>query len=95
MLAMLARSRCKAAASGWRFSMAISICAIGAERRTTPRQHIPYRLEAQGSQILVPQDQVPRARVLLAKEGLPSGGSIGYEIFDRGDGLTANQFQQQ
>ena len=59
------------------------------------RQHIPYRLELQGSQILVPEDQVARARVLLAKEGLPSGGSVGYEIFDRGDGLTANQFQQQ
>ena len=59
------------------------------------RQHIPYRLESQGSQILVPEDQVARARVLLAKEGLPSGGFVGYEIFDRGDGLTANQFQQQ
>ena len=28
--------------------------------------------------------EVARARLLLAKEGLPSGGSIGYEIFDRG-----------
>ncbi|MBV8400069.1 MAG: flagellar M-ring protein FliF [Acetobacteraceae bacterium] len=59
------------------------------------RQHISYKLEGQGSQILVPEDQVARARVLLAKEGLPSGGSVGYEIFDRSDGLTANQFQQQ
>jgi flagellar M-ring protein FliF len=32
--------------------------------------------------------------MLLAKDGLPSGGSIGYEIFDRGDSLTASQFQQ-
>ena len=31
---------------------------------------------------------------MLAKEGLPSGGSIGYEIFDRSDGLTASGFQQ-
>ena len=37
---------------------------------------------------------IPRARMLLAKDGLPTGGSIGYEIFDRGDGLTASQFQQ-
>jgi flagellar M-ring protein FliF len=58
------------------------------------RQHIPYRIGGQGSQILVPVDQVPRARLLLAREGLPSGGSIGYEIFDRGDGLAATQFQQ-
>ncbi len=58
------------------------------------RQHVPYRIAGQGSQILVPVDQVPRARLLLAREGLPSGGSIGYEIFDRGDGLAATQFQQ-
>ena len=33
--------------------------------------------------------------MLLAKDGLPSGGSIGYEIFDRGDAMTASDFQQQ
>jgi flagellar M-ring protein FliF len=59
------------------------------------RRHIPYRLAANGSQILVPADQVPEARVALAKEGLPSGGSIGYEIFDRGDSLAATEFQQK
>jgi flagellar M-ring protein FliF len=32
--------------------------------------------------------------MLLAKDGLPSGGSIGYEIFDRSDSLTASTFQQ-
>ncbi len=58
------------------------------------RQHIAYRIAGQGNQIFVPVDQVPRARLLLAREGLPSGGSIGYEIFDRGDGLAATQFQQ-
>src|SRR3954453_20519636 len=58
------------------------------------RAHIPKQLEAGGSRVLVPADQVARARLLLAKEGLPSGGSIGYEIFDRSDGLTANSFQQ-
>ena len=33
--------------------------------------------------------------MLLAKDGLPSGGSIGYEMFDRGDGLAATEFQQK
>ena len=56
--------------------------------------HIPHQDLGQGSRIMVPADQVARARLLLAKEGLPSGGSIGYEIFDRGDALTASQFQQ-
>ena len=59
------------------------------------RSHIPYRVVGNGSQILVPPDQVPDARLALAKEGLPSGGSVGYEIFDRSDGLAATEFQQQ
>ena len=59
------------------------------------RRHVPYRIAAGGSQILVPPDQVPEARLLLAKEGLPAGGSVGYEIFDKGDGLAATDFQQK
>ena len=58
------------------------------------RAHIPHESDPAGSRIMVPEDQVGRARMLLAKDGLPSGGSIGYEIFDRGDGLTASAFQQ-
>ena len=59
------------------------------------RQHIQYRIAANGAQILVPADQVPNARLALAKVGLPTGGSVGYEIFDRSDGLAATEFQQQ
>ncbi len=58
------------------------------------RAHIAHEVGPDGTRISVPAADVPRARLLLAKEGLPSGGSIGYEIFDRGDGLTASQFQQ-
>jgi flagellar M-ring protein FliF len=31
---------------------------------------------------------------MLARDGLPAGGSIGYEIFDRGESLTTTPFQQ-
>ena len=58
------------------------------------KAHIAHEVGPDGSRISVPASDVPRARLLLAKEGLPSGGSIGYEIFDRGDSLTASQFQQ-
>ena len=58
------------------------------------RQKIPHQLGNGGAQILVPDDMVARARLALAREGLPSGGSIGYEIFDRSDNLTASAFQQ-
>ena len=59
------------------------------------RQHIPYRILAGGSQIVVPADQVANARIALAREGLPAGGSIGYEIFDRGEGFAPSDFQQK
>jgi flagellar M-ring protein FliF len=58
------------------------------------RQHIAHQTGANGTEILVPVEQVSQARLSLARDGLPTGGSIGYEIFDRGDGLVANQFQQ-
>jgi flagellar M-ring protein FliF len=59
------------------------------------RHHIPYRLAAQGAQVLVPPDMVAQARLDLAAQGLPSGGSVGYEIFDRGDSLAFTDFQQR
>ncbi len=58
------------------------------------KAHIQHELGGQDDRIMVPADQVAAARLLLAKSSLPSGGSIGYEIFDRGDGLTATQFEQ-
>ncbi len=59
------------------------------------KQKIPHQLGAGGTQILVPADQVAKLRVTLARDGLPSGGSIGYELLDRGDGITQSQFQQK
>ena len=58
-------------------------------------QNIPYQLKADGAEILVPQDQVTKLRLSLASEGVPSGGSIGYEIFDRADALGTTNFVQQ
>jgi flagellar M-ring protein FliF len=59
------------------------------------KRHIPYRLAAQGAQVLVPADQVAEARLGLAAQGLPAGGSIGYEIFDRSEALPFTEFQQR
>ena len=44
---------------------------------------ISYRLNDNGTQVSVPQKDVGRARMLLAEEGLPRSGSMGYEIFDQ------------
>ena len=58
-------------------------------------QGIPYEIRGDGSQIYVPQDQVAKLRLSLATEGIPAGGSIGYEIFDRADALGTTNFVQQ
>lgn len=57
-------------------------------------QKIPYQIVANGAQILVPEDRVLRARMQLAEGGLPSGGSAGYEIFDKANALSATNFMQ-
>ena len=66
----------------------------GAVVASLERQRIPYRLQAGGGQILAPLDQIPRLRLALAREGLPAGGGVGWEIFDRGQSLTETPFQQ-
>jgi flagellar M-ring protein FliF len=70
--------------------MATSTCATLPRRR-----HIQYRIAGNGTQVLVSADQVAEARLDLAREGLPAGGSVGYEIFDRSDGIAATEFQQK
>lgn len=55
---------------------------------------VPYEIRGNGSQILVPGDQVLRLRMTLAGEGLPSGGTVGYELFNDSDGLGKTSFVQ-
>jgi flagellar M-ring protein FliF len=58
------------------------------------RQAIAYELKNDGAIILVPRDRVARVRMKLAEGGLPKGGGIGYEIFDKSDALGATSFVQ-
>lgn len=55
---------------------------------------IPYELRGEGGSIYVARSRVLDARMMLSAEGLPSRGSIGYEIFDEPDALGQTQFQQ-
>lgn len=43
----------------------------------------PYQITSDGKGILVPADKVYELRLTLASEGLPQGGGVGFEIFDR------------
>jgi flagellar M-ring protein FliF len=58
------------------------------------RQAIPYELKNEGSVVMVPRDKMTRIRMKLAEGGLPKGGGVGYEIFDKSDTLGATSFVQ-
>lgn len=55
---------------------------------------VPYEVAGDGRNILVPADQVDRLRLAMAQQGLPTGGSLGYEIFDQQDGFGTTNFIQ-
>jgi flagellar M-ring protein FliF len=58
------------------------------------RQAIVYDLRNDGAVIMVPKDRVARLRMSLAGAGLPKGGGIGYEIFDKSEALGTTSFVQ-
>jgi flagellar M-ring protein FliF len=58
------------------------------------RQGIPYEIRNEGGIIMVPKDKVTRLRMKLAEGGLPKGGGVGYEIFDKSDALGTTSFVQ-
>jgi flagellar M-ring protein FliF len=58
------------------------------------RQAIPFELRNDGAAILVPKDKVTRLRMKLAEGGMPKGGGVGYEIFDKSDALGTTSFVQ-
>ncbi len=44
---------------------------------------VPFQLTNNGTTILIPKEQVYDLRLSLATEGLPKGGGVGFEVFDR------------
>jgi flagellar M-ring protein FliF len=43
----------------------------------------PYQITPDGKGVMVPSDKVYELRLSLASEGIPQGGGVGFEIFDR------------
>jgi flagellar M-ring protein FliF len=58
------------------------------------RQAIPYEMRNDGATLMVPKERVSRLRMKLAEGGLPKGGGVGYEIFDKSDTLGSTSFVQ-
>ncbi len=46
-------------------------------------EKIPYQLKNNGKNIWIPADVLYETRLNLAANGLPSGGGIGFEVFDK------------
>lgn len=55
---------------------------------------IKYTAKGDGSAIMVDRDKVATARMMLASKGLPTAGSVGYEIFDKAPTLGQTEFVQ-
>ena len=53
---------------------------------------VTFRRQGDGRAILVPADQALRLRMTLAEEGIPRGGAVGDEIFDRQSALGTTEF---
>lgn len=45
---------------------------------------IPHEVDPSGTSVSVPSEHLHTARLELASQGLPTGGSVGYELFDKG-----------
>ncbi len=55
---------------------------------------IPYEISPDGRTLLVPREKVYEIRMALASEGLPKGGGVGFEVFDRSN-IGATDFLQK
>jgi flagellar M-ring protein FliF len=55
---------------------------------------VPYQLGANGTAVMVPQDNVYQLRLDMSAKGLPSGGSAGYALLDK-QGITTSEFRQR
>ncbi len=56
---------------------------------------VSYDLNEDGTSISVAPGDVGRARIRMAELGLPGGGNLGYELFDKDDSFGTSTFKQQ
>jgi flagellar M-ring protein FliF len=57
-------------------------------------EHVPYRIHPETGQVLVPQGQLGKVRMLLAAKGVAAQLPAGLELMDRNDPLGVSQFVQ-
>ncbi|PLW75612.1 flagellar basal-body MS-ring/collar protein FliF [Cohaesibacter celericrescens] len=57
-------------------------------------QNVVHEIRNDGAVILAPKDQILKLRMQMAESGLPNGGNVGYEIFDKSETLGTTSFVQ-
>ena len=67
------------------------IAAIGAALREAG---VPFDINAESTVVLTPAGQAAAARMILAEKGLPRGGAVGNELFDKLGSLGLTSFMQ-
>ncbi len=72
----------------------LTLSDSGSILKELDRQGVPYEMKNGGTVVMVPRSKVARLRMKLAEDGLPKGGGVGYEIFDKSDTLGATSFVQ-
>lgn len=66
----------------------------GAIIASLQQMNIPYKFSAGGGALLVQANKVPEARLRLASQGLPKGGTVGFELMDN-QKFGTSQFAEQ
>jgi len=58
------------------------------------QQNIPYKFSEGGGALLIPSDKVHEVRLRLASQGLPKGGTVGFELMEN-QKFGTSQFLEQ
>ena len=88
--------RCVAAPSRWPCSTATSTCATPPRwSSSSPAATSPIVSPPTAARSWYRPSRWPKHAWPWPARACPSGGSVGYEIFDRSDGLVATEFQQK
>lgn len=66
----------------------------GAIIASLQQMNIPYKFTEGGGALLVAANKVPEARLRLAAQGLPKGGTVGFELLDN-QKFGTSQFAEQ
>lgn len=95
VIAILALSMLWTRAPEWRVLFAnTSDRDGGAIIAALTQMNVPYRFTPGGAAILVPEERVHDVRLKLASQGLPRGGTVGFELLEN-QKFGATRFQER